>query len=62
MTTEVKTNKCPKCGGKAYVQGTHAKGNTKYRYRVCNVCGFRFRTKVTEVFCICFPYSENVPK
>lgn len=59
MKTEIRVDRCPKCGAQAYVQGTSTKGHTKYRYRVCTHCGFRYKTKFTEIFCTKIPNTEN---
>jgi len=63
VKSERKIDRCPQCGGKAYVQGTaDKKGRTKYRYRVCNQCGYRYKTQFTEIFCPNFPNTENRAK
>ena len=42
---------CPKCGGGSRVTETRPEASCNVRYRQCNVCSHKFRTKeVLEIF------------
>ncbi len=46
---QVRTMRCPKCGGRLRTKKTQPKGTTTKRRRVCVQCGYRVSTVEREM-------------